>query len=70
MPELDDVDLRLLEELERDADRPNVELARIVGLSPAATHKRVRRLKDEGVIQRDPRAARHERARASRCRCT
>jgi Lrp/AsnC family transcriptional regulator, leucine-responsive regulatory protein len=51
MPELDDVDLRLLEELEKNADRPNVELARIVGLSPAATLKRVRRLKDEGVIQ-------------------
>ena len=48
---LDDVDLRLLSELEEDADRPNVELARIVGLSPAATLKRVRRLKDEGVIK-------------------
>jgi Lrp/AsnC family leucine-responsive transcriptional regulator len=48
---LDDVDLRLLEELEKDADRPNVELARLVGLSPAATLKRVRRLKDDGVIQ-------------------
>jgi Lrp/AsnC family leucine-responsive transcriptional regulator len=48
---LDDVDLRLLYELENDADRPNVELARIVGLSPAATLKRVRRLKDEGVIK-------------------
>jgi Lrp/AsnC family leucine-responsive transcriptional regulator len=47
---LDDVDLRLLEELEKDADRPNVELARIVGLSPTATLKRVRRLKDEGII--------------------
>ena len=33
---LDDVDLRLLGELERDADRTNVELSRIVGLSPAA----------------------------------
>jgi Lrp/AsnC family leucine-responsive transcriptional regulator len=51
MPELDDVDLRLLEELEKDADRANVELARIVGLSPAATLKRIRRLKDEGVIR-------------------
>ena len=51
MPELDDVDLRLLEELEKNADRPNVELARIVGLSPAATLKRIRRLKDEGVIR-------------------
>jgi DNA-binding Lrp family transcriptional regulator len=48
---LDDVDLRLLHELERDADRPNVQLARTVGLSPAATLKRVRRLKDEGVIK-------------------
>jgi Lrp/AsnC family leucine-responsive transcriptional regulator len=51
LPELDDVDLRLLDELQRDADRPNVELARIVGLSPAATLKRIRRLKDEGVIE-------------------
>ena len=60
--ELDVVDLRLLDELERDADRPNVELARIVGLSPAATLHRVRRLKESGVIQRvtaklDPAAA-------------
>src|SRR5215217_689451 len=51
MPELDDVDLRLLEQLEKNADRANVDLARIVGLSPAATLKRIRRLKDEGVIQ-------------------
>src|SRR4051794_4250006 len=48
---LDDIDLRLLSELEQNADRPNVELARVVGLSPAATLKRVRRLKDEGVIK-------------------
>ena len=47
---LDEVDIRLVRELEEDADRPNVELARIVGLSPAATLNRVRRLKDEGVI--------------------
>jgi Lrp/AsnC family leucine-responsive transcriptional regulator len=51
LTELDAVDLRLLEELEKDADRPNVELARLVGLSPAATLKRIRRLKDEDVIQ-------------------
>ena len=51
MPALDDVDVRLLEELEKNADRPNVELARIVGLSPAATLKRVKRLKDEGIIR-------------------
>jgi Lrp/AsnC family leucine-responsive transcriptional regulator len=47
---LDEVDIRLIRELEDDADRPNVELARIVGLSPAATLNRVRRLKEEGVI--------------------
>ena len=50
--QLDDIDLKLLAELETDADRPNVELARIVGLSPAATFNRVRRLKESGVISR------------------
>ncbi len=49
---LDGIDVRLLKELEQDADRPNVELARIVGLSPAATLNRVRRLKEAGVIRR------------------
>jgi Lrp/AsnC family leucine-responsive transcriptional regulator len=48
--QLDDVDLQLLGELERDADRTNVDLARTVGLSPAATLNRVRRLKDSGAI--------------------
>src|SRR3954470_13549324 len=48
---LDSVDIRLLAELQADADRTNVELARVVGLSPAATLHRVRRLKVSGVIQ-------------------
>ena len=48
---LDDVDVRLLAALQADADRTNVELARIVGLSPAATLHRVRRLKESGVIR-------------------
>jgi Lrp/AsnC family transcriptional regulator, leucine-responsive regulatory protein len=48
---LDSIDLTLLEELQRDADRPNVELARVVGLSPAATLHRVRRLKEAGLIR-------------------
>ena len=60
--QLDEIDVRLLEELERDSDRPNVELARLVGLSPAATLHRVRRLKESGIIRRiaarlDPTAA-------------
>ena len=47
---LDDIDVKLVEELQRDADRPNVELARLVELSPAATLHRVRRLKESGLI--------------------
>ncbi len=49
--QLDDIDIRLLTELQADADRTNVELARMVGLSPAATLHRVRRLKETGVIR-------------------
>ena len=60
--ELDDVDIQLLSALQEDADRTNVELARLAGLSPAATLHRVRRLKESGVIrviaaQLDPAAA-------------
>jgi DNA-binding Lrp family transcriptional regulator len=60
--ELDEVDVRLLTALQEDADCTNVELARLVGLSPAATLHRVRWLKESGVIrvisaQVDPAAA-------------
>jgi Lrp/AsnC family transcriptional regulator, leucine-responsive regulatory protein len=60
--ELDEVDVTLLTALQADADRTNVELARLVGLSPAATLHRVRWLKESGVIriicaQLDPEAA-------------
>ncbi len=48
---LDDVDVLLLDELQSDADRTNVELARLAGLSPAATLHRVRWLKQSGVIR-------------------
>src|SRR6266851_6199667 len=49
--ELDEVDITLLTALQEDADRTNVELARMAGLSPAATLHRVRRLKESGVIR-------------------
>src|ERR1700679_1130847 len=60
--ELDNVDIVLLNALQEDADRTNVELARLAGLSPAATLHRVRWLKESGVIrvvsaQLDPAAA-------------
>jgi Lrp/AsnC family leucine-responsive transcriptional regulator len=48
---LDLIDLELLKQLQVDADRSNVELARLVGLSPTATLHRVRRLKSTGVIR-------------------
>jgi Lrp/AsnC family leucine-responsive transcriptional regulator len=59
---LDEIDVKLLAELQADADRTNVELARLVGLSPAATLNRVRRLKSSGLIRQlvarlDPGAA-------------
>jgi Lrp/AsnC family transcriptional regulator, leucine-responsive regulatory protein len=59
---LDEIDVKLLTALQADADCTNVELARLAGLSPAATLHRVRRLKDSGVIriisaQLDPAAA-------------
>jgi Lrp/AsnC family leucine-responsive transcriptional regulator len=48
---LDLIDVQLLQELQTDADRSNVELARLVELSPAATLHRVRRLKESGIIR-------------------
>ena len=49
--ELDEVDIKLLTALQEDADCTNVELARLAGLSPAATLHRVRWLKESGVIR-------------------
>src|SRR5690242_19187159 len=48
---LDLIDHQLLEALQLDADRSNVDLARLVGLSPAATLHRVRRLKESGIVR-------------------
>jgi Lrp/AsnC family leucine-responsive transcriptional regulator len=48
---LDEIDIQLLTALQADADRTNVELARLTGLSPAATLHRVRALKDSGAIR-------------------
>jgi Lrp/AsnC family leucine-responsive transcriptional regulator len=51
MAVLDDVDCALLAALQERGDTPNVELARAVGLSPAATLRRVRRLRDDGIVE-------------------
>lgn len=49
---LDDIDLRLLAELQRDASRSNQELAEAVHVSPATSLRRVKRLTEAGVIER------------------
>jgi Lrp/AsnC family leucine-responsive transcriptional regulator len=48
---LDDIDCAILGELQEHGDLPNVALARRVGLSPAATLRRVQRLRAEGVVE-------------------
>ena len=47
---LDDLDLRLLEALQRDGRAGYAELGRTIGLSASATTERVRRLEEAGVI--------------------
>lgn len=50
-PVRDEVDLRLLSELQQDARVSNAELGRRVGLSAPAVADRLRRLEDDGVIR-------------------
>ena len=53
MKPLDRFDRLLLEELQINARRTAEQLAPRVGLSPAACQKRIKRLRDEGVIERE-----------------
>lgn len=62
--QLDDFDRRILEELQADARRTNIEVAARVGLSHSAVSRRVKRLEEGGVIRGyrariDPAAAGH-----------
>ena len=52
MIELDATDRRLLDLLQDDASLSNVELARRAATSPATALRRVRRLREAGVIER------------------
>ena len=49
---LDEIDKRILRELQRDGRLQNVELARRVGLSPSPCLRRVRLLEEAGIISR------------------
>jgi Lrp/AsnC family leucine-responsive transcriptional regulator len=49
---VDSIDRALLVELQRDALTPYAKLGEVVGLSAGATHERVRKLRERGVIRR------------------
>jgi len=50
--DLDDIDLRLLDALQRDAAISNQALAALVHVSPPTCLRRVKRLRDAGLIER------------------
>jgi len=51
-PELDRIDLRLLEALQRNARSTYAELGALVNLKPPAVHDRVKRLEARGFVRR------------------
>ncbi|MES2058317.1 MAG: Lrp/AsnC family transcriptional regulator [Pseudomonadota bacterium] len=50
---LDSFDLKLLDLLQVDAQRPVADVAEQVGLSAPACYRRIRRLRETGVIERE-----------------
>lgn len=50
MANIDEVDRRIIEELQRNARRSNKDLAESVGLAPSTTLARVRSLEERGII--------------------
>jgi Lrp/AsnC family transcriptional regulator len=50
---LDDIDRRILRELQRDSSRTVAQIAERVGLSHAPCWRRIQRLRSEGVIRRE-----------------
>lgn len=51
LPELDDIDRRIIAELQEDGRMTNVELASRAGISPPPCLRRVRRLEESGLIR-------------------
>ncbi|HEY0972610.1 MAG TPA: Lrp/AsnC family transcriptional regulator [Gemmatimonadales bacterium] len=47
---IDSTDRQILDILQQDARTPNAEIARRVGMAPSATHERLRKLEERGVI--------------------
>lgn len=51
MPEIDETNKAIIEQLQEDGRRPYATIAKAVGLSEAATRARVQRLTEDGVMQ-------------------
>jgi Lrp/AsnC family transcriptional regulator, regulator for asnA, asnC and gidA len=49
---LDDINLKIIDVLSKDSSVPFVEIAKQISISDATVHVRVRRLKDQGVINK------------------
>jgi DNA-binding Lrp family transcriptional regulator len=49
--ELDEIDKSILSELQADSSISNVELARLVSLTPPAVHARIKRLEELGFVR-------------------
>ena len=52
MVNIDRLDRRILEELQKNGSISNLELAELVGLSPSPCSRRVKQLEDSGIINR------------------
>ena len=50
LPKLDEIDLHILKILQQDGKITNIQLSQDIGLSPAPTLERVRKLENSGII--------------------
>jgi len=48
---MDQIDKRILHELQKNGKLQNNELAQLIGLSPSPCLRRVKQLEDDGVIE-------------------
>ena len=53
MEEIDDIDIALLDQLQADSSLTNQELAKLAHISPPTCLRRVKRLRDAGLIARE-----------------
>ena len=58
---LDNVDIRILDLLQKDAQLSNLELSKRVNLSAPAVHARIKRLESEGFIKKQVAILNHEK---------